>query len=127
MGDECNFEEPRGACLGTPEAPKFVSKDTGDEMKKDDGKPRFELLPPEPLFGLAELYAFGARKYADRGWEKGMSWSRIFGAMMRHAWKWMRGEDFDDETGAHHMIAVAWNAFALYTYYVRKIGKDDRK
>lgn len=100
--------------------------DTGDALRKDDGKPRFDLLPPEPLFALAELYAFGAKKYQDRGWEAGMSWGRCFGALMRHAWKWARGEEYDDESGAHHMIAVAWNAIAIYTYFVRKIGKDDR-
>jgi hypothetical protein len=101
--------------------------DTGDRLRKDDGKPRFDLLPPEPLFALSELYGFGAKKYAARGWEEGMSWGRCFGALMRHAWKFWRGEDYDAETGAHHMVAVAWNAFAIYVYAVRKIGVDDRK
>ena len=100
--------------------------ETGDHLRKDDGKPRFDLLPPEPLFALGQLYAFGAQKYADRGWEAGMSWGRCFASMMRHAWKFWRGEDYDEDSGAHHMIAVAWNAFAIYTYFVRKIGADDR-
>ena len=95
-------------------------------MRKDDGKPRFDLLPPEPLFALADLYGQGAKKYSARGWEEGMHWGRCFGAIMRHAWKFWRGEDFDEETGAHHMIAVMWNAAAIYTYFVRKIGTDDR-
>ena len=103
-----------------------IPHDTGDHMRKDAGKPRFDLLPPEPLFALADLYAQGAKKYSARGWEAGMSWGRCFGAMMRHAWKFWRGEDFDEETGAHHMIAVMWNAAAIYTYFVRKIGTDDR-
>lgn len=103
-----------------------VTTDVGDHLKKDYGKSRLDLIPPEPLLELGNLYAFGAVKYADRGWEEGMSWGRIFGAMMRHGWKWMRGEDIDPETGIHHMIAVAWNAFALYTYSVRNLGKDDR-
>lgn len=100
--------------------------ETGDKLRLDDGKERFDLLPPEALFALSELYTRGAQKYAARGWEEGMDWGRCFAALMRHAWKWMRGEDYDPETGAHHMIAVAWNAFALYVYHVRKVGKDDR-
>lgn len=100
--------------------------EAGDNLRKDFGKVRFDLLPPEALFALADLYTQGAKKYQDRGWEEGMDWSRCFGSLMRHGWKWLRGEDVDEETGAHHMIAVAWNAFALYTYSVRKKGKDDR-
>lgn len=100
--------------------------ETGDHLRKDDGKIRFDLIPPEALFELAKLYTNGAKKYKDRGWEEGMSWGRCFGAMMRHAWKWMSGEDYDPETEVHHMAAVAWNAFAIFTYHKRNIGTDDR-
>ena len=111
----------------TEESNKLAFPDTGDHLRKDVGKPRYDLLPPEPLEALAQLYTQGALKYAPRGWEEGMDWGRCFGSLMRHAWKFWRGEDYDPETGAHHMIAVAWNAFAIYTYIVRKKGKDDRK
>lgn len=106
--------------------PPKLPIETGDKSKLDFGKSRFDLIPPEPLFALGDLYAQGAKKYSERGWEEGMSWGRTFAAMMRHAWKFWRGEEYDPETGAHHMVAVAWNAFAIYTYYVRKIGTDDR-
>lgn len=102
------------------------SGDTGDSLRKDDGKSRVDLIPPEAIEALGHLYRVGAAKYAARGWEAGMDWGRCLGAMLRHTYKWMKGEDYDPETGAHHMIAVAWNAFALYTYHVRKLGKDDR-
>ena len=99
--------------------------------KFDEGKARYELIPPEPFEALAILYTNGAAKYGDRNWEKGMSMVRLFGAMMRHAWKWLRGEtwDTDPQTGAvtHHMIQVAWNAFAIYTLSVRDMSQfDDR-
>jgi hypothetical protein len=102
-------------------------------VKFDEGKARFDLLPPEPLEALAALYAYGAQKYADRNWEKGMSWGRVFAAMMRHAWKFWRGQDYDDDprwaemgVKVHHLTAVAWGAFALYTYFVRRLGEDTR-
>jgi hypothetical protein len=99
--------------------------------KLDEGKPRYELIPAEALEALAALYADGALKYGDRNWEKGMSMSRLFGALMRHGWKWMRGETYDSDpkTGAihHHMIQVAWNAFAIYTLDKRNLKQyDDR-
>lgn len=103
--------------------------DKGDNMRLDAVKEPFDRLPAEFLFALAKHYAAGARKYPQdggRGWEKGMAWGRCFASMMRHAWKWWTGEDIDEETGSHHLIAVIWNAVALYTYHVRKIGEDDR-
>jgi|GEM_PF-2882215 len=108
---------------------RHIPHDTGDNMRLDAGKVQFERLPPEALFALAELYTNACNKYPQdggRGWEKGMSWGRCFGSMMRHAWKFWRGEDYDEETGAHHMVAVMWNAVAIYIYAVRKVGTDDR-
>lgn len=93
--------------------------------KDDAAKDRWELVPPE-ISALVALYTAGANKYGDRNWERGMSWGRIFGALMRHAWKWMAGEEYDEETNCHHMVAVAWNALTLYVYTIRKVGTDDR-
>lgn len=94
--------------------------------KFDEGKPRFDLIPPHALEALADLYRKGADKYGDRNWEKGMAWGRIFRALVSHTWKWWRGEDFDPTDGQHHLIAVAWNSFTLYEYQRRKIGEDNR-
>ena len=68
----------------------------------------------------------GVEKYPERNWEKGMDWSRVFGSLLRHAWKFWKEEDYDEETGCHHMAMVAWNAMALCSYSLRKIGKDNR-
>lgn len=104
---------------------KLQLKTDNTGHKFDGDKDRWELVPPE-IAALVALFTRGAKKYGDRNWEKGMSWGRIFGALMRHAWLWMAGEEYDQETGAHHMVAVAWNALILYVYTVRKVGIDDR-
>ncbi|GAC1500211.1 MAG: hypothetical protein NVS1B6_06420 [Steroidobacteraceae bacterium] len=101
------------------------SEDNGG-LRFNEGKARYDLIPPEALDALAEHYGRGALKYADRNWERGMGWGKCFASLMRHGWAWMRGEDCDPETGSHHMIAVAWNAIALFTYHQRAIGTDDR-
>lgn len=98
----------------------------GQGLRYNDGKPRYDLLPPEALDALADHYRKGAEKYDVRNWERGMPWGKCFASLMRHGWAWLRGEDFDQETGTHHMVAVAWNALALYTYHKRRIGEDDR-
>lgn len=72
-------------------------------VKADGGKARFDLLTPSFLFGISRVLEFGARKYADRNWEKGISYGRVFGALMRHLWAWWGGEDKDPETGESHL------------------------
>lgn len=104
----------------------------GGGLRFNSGKPLHELLPPEAIEALAWHFTQsggprqGPRKYPLRNWERGMAWLICFGAIMRHSWKWMRGEDFDPETGTHHMICVAWNACVLFAYHARGIGADDR-
>lgn len=95
-------------------------------IKYDHGKPAFDLIPPHALEEVAKVYAFGAEKYARRNWEKGLAWCRVFGAIMRHSWAWMRGETFDRETELHHMAHAAFGCLALVEYHYRGLGKDDR-
>lgn len=96
-------------------------------VKHDIGKPRYELIAPEFLHGLAEILEFGARKYDDRNWEKGMAWGRPFGALQRHLWAWWNGEEIDAETGKSHLHHAACCLMFLSAYEARGIGEDNRK
>lgn len=87
---------------------------------------RFDLIPAEPLWQLAEHYGKGATKYADRNWERGYEWSLSFAALMRHAWAFWNGEDIDPETGSHHMAAVAFHAFAMMEWATTHPEFDNR-
>ncbi len=95
-------------------------------LRYDVGKLRYDLVPADGLEALVKVYTKGAETYADRNWEKGMSYSRCFGSLLRHTYKWWRGEELDEETGCHHMAMAAWNALALCVYDLRKVGTDDR-
>lgn len=91
--------------------PKEVT--SGKGYKKDVGKARFDLIPIKPLIMLANLYAKGAIKYAERNWERGMDFGRLYAAAMRHILYWWGGEKYDPVDGQHHLIAAIWNLFAL--------------
>lgn len=90
------------------------------------GKNRYDLIPAYALDELVKIYTYGANKYGDSNWIKGMSWSRFFGALMRHAWAFWGGEDLDRESGLKHMAHAAFCCLALVEY--SKIHKkfDDR-
>lgn len=112
-----------------------VDKDA-PAQKFDEDKARFELIPPESLFALAMVLSFGAKKYAARNWEKGMSWGRVFGATMRHLWAWWGGKaptntnfvlgELDVDTGYSHLWHAMFGVAVLIAYEERKIGEDDR-
>lgn len=104
-----------------------ASKDVWPEGRKDDGsKPRYDLIPPELLEAVAHVLTFGAQKYSERNWEKGMKWGRPFAAMMRHMWAWWRGEKADPETGYSHLWHAACCIAFLVAYEERQVGTDDR-
>jgi len=95
--------------------------------RKDDAqKARYDLLPPELMDGTARVLSFGAVKYGDRNWEKGMHWGRVFAALMRHMWAWWRGEAADAETGMSHLWHAACCIAFLMAYEARGAGVDDR-
>jgi hypothetical protein len=108
------------------ESIKMVEDKKLEGRKDDKGKLRYDLIPVYPLTLLAEVYTIGSIKYDDENWRQGISWKRIFAAMMRHAWNWMAGEEYDNETGQHHLASVAWCAFALIEYEKTHPEFDDR-
>jgi len=90
--------------------------------KLDVGKLRYSLIPTGPLKWLAQLYTVGAIKYSDHGWKAvTKAESRYLDALMRHLEKHRAGEWLDPDTKVPHIIAVAWNAFAICWV---KEGKD---
>lgn len=94
--------------------------------KDDAGKPRHDLIPPELPDAVAQVLAFGAAKYGERNWERGMNWGRPFAALMRHMWSWWRGEGCDQETGMPHLWHAACCISFLIAYENRNVGIDDR-
>lgn len=95
-------------------------------IKHDQDKNRVDLLPFDAVNEVAKVYTFGAKKYAERNWEAGMNYSRLFGACMRHMWAWFMGEDKDPESGLTHLSHAGFCVLGLIAYELRKSGVDDR-
>jgi hypothetical protein len=95
--------------------------------KKDDKLP-MELLPVEALVGYAEVMRMGAKKYEPRNWEKGIHYSRLYAAALRHLIAWYGGEDKDPESGLLHTKHALWNIGALIAFQERnRTDLDNRK
>lgn len=95
-------------------------------LKFDKGKAPWHLAPWDALRAVVMVLAFGAGKYGDRNWEKGMNWSRCYSAVLRHLTAWWDGESKDQETGMSHLWHAGCGVMFLISYEIRGIGKDDR-
>jgi len=102
-----------------------IASDSGAN-RKDTGKPRMDLLDPIALEGIAAVLAMGARKYAEHNWRKGMSWGQCLASLLRHTFKFMNGEDLDEESGLPHVDHIACNAMFLCRYFRSNKALDDR-
>lgn len=105
------------------EKKQLGQKDAG---RFDEGKNRHDLIPAWAIDKLAEVYTYGASKYDDNNWWKGMKWWKVQGPLERHYNRWKRGSIKDDESNCYHLAMVAWNAIALMCYQEWSLGEDTR-
>lgn len=100
--------------------------------KKDNGKPKWELLPFDALEGAVYVLTDGSVRYSPRNWEKGIAYGRVFGALMRHLWKWWMAKvvgetGLDDDSGKSHLDHALCELMFLSAYEKRgKVEFDDR-
>lgn len=69
----------------------------------------FNDKPGQALMELSKHYEQGAKKYAERNWQKGIPVHCYIDSCVRHLLKWYDG--WDDEP---HDRAVLWNLFGLW-------------
>ncbi len=97
-------------------------------IKHDQGKLRYDLVPTDSLKELVKVFTYGVEKYADRNWEKGMEWGRIYGAIQRHLNAFWSGKEINEEDdNLSHLAQAAWGCLVLESYRLRKIGADTRE
>ena len=109
---------------------KYVWEDpvtSVEGMKYDNDKLRLDLLPFDALMEVAEVYSIGAKKYSDNNWQQGIKYMRIVGALLRHLFAWILGEERAKDDKQRHLASVVWCGLALLTYELRGMKSfDDR-
>lgn len=105
---------------------KELSNDGGNKFD-GNGKLRTDLIPVEPLLALSAILTHGAKKYDDNNWKKGIKFSRVYGALLRHLWAHWLGNYEDSDSGMPHI----WHAFCnllflvYYDYHYEDYEKYD--
>ncbi len=95
-------------------------------FKTDTGKTPWHLFPWDAAVAVCTVMQIALSKYPKRNWEKGMDYSRLWDAAIRHLTAWHNGENIDPETKQSHLSHAACCVLFLISYEIRNIGKDDR-
>lgn len=96
-------------------------------LKYDDGKRRWDKFPWLAAGQVMEVLEYGADKYEWDNWQKGMAWTRLWSAVIRHMLAWLGGERCDPESGLPHLAHAATDIMFMITYEIGGGGDDDRK
>ena len=67
--------------------------------RNDIGKIRLDLIPPEALLELGEVFGEGAIRHGDENWKKGMPNSVVINHMLRHLLLYMKGDRDEPHMG----------------------------
>lgn len=128
VGGGNTFKCSRDGLIRTSSRYKLAdSTAKGGGQKLDDGKLPLQLLDPAALEEVAKVLAVGAKKYSPNNWRKGLSYTRVVGATLRHIFAFMRGEDNDPETGLSHIAHAKCELMFLLSYILSKrTDLDDR-
>ena len=100
---------------------EMVTNEAGG--KKAAKKAKFSMLPWEEVWDLAEHFGAGAEKYERDNWKRVDDLTLFEDALGRHFALYMNGEEYDPETGSHHLIAVVWHALVL-VWHLKKQAKQ---
>ena len=98
----------------------------GTGKRFNEGKTRHDLVPAYAQEQYAKVLTFGAKRYNDRNWEKGMKWTSVIASLERHLQAIKRGEDIDPESGLLHSAHIQCNSAFLTEYYKIYPQGDDR-
>ncbi len=93
------------------------------------GIPYMRQVPLEAVAAGAVALEYGAQKYENRNWEKGLPWQQLLDSTRRHLDDFERGmnyDDGDDGSGLHQVCMIMAGAMMLSASVIRGVGEDDR-
>lgn len=88
----------------------YGKEETNQNAKADAGKPQLTLVPRQILFDIAEVRAFGVKKYNDPDNWKKVEIQRYRDAAFRHFMAYLDDpQGNDEESGLPHLAHLACN------------------
>ena len=92
----------------------------------NQGKLRWSLVSWSALAPLVRVLMFGAEKYDDHNWRKGLKYTEICESLQRHLNSFLEGEDDDQESKITHVGHILANGMFLSYMSLFRKDLDDR-
>ena len=90
------------------------------------GKLKWSLVSWRALAPMVRVLMFGAEKYDDHNWKKGLKFTEVTESLQRHLNAFIEGEDDDPESKLSHVGHILCNAMFLSYMSLFKKDMDDR-
>ncbi len=120
-------EADKSGKIDAADALRYMLKSEQSQGKKfDSHKPDMSLLSSIALFKVAEVMTFGKQKYSANNWRKGLAYTRLAAAALRHIFSWLGGESLDPETGCSHLAHASCCLMMLLEFETTRQDLDDR-
>jgi hypothetical protein len=95
-------------------------------LKHDADKAPLDLMPYCALEEISKALGFGAKKYSRGNFAKGLEYSRLIAAALRHINQFNMGEDLDSESGLSHIAHAGCMVVFLLYMIKHRPDMDDR-
>lgn len=95
-------------------------------MRANEGKLKWSLVSMRALEPMVRVLMFGAKKYDDHNWKKGLKFTEVLESMQRHMNAFSDGEDDDRESKLSHVGHILCNAMFLSYMFLFRHDMDDR-
>lgn len=95
-------------------------------LRYNTGKIKWSLVSWKALEPMVQVLMFGATKYDDWNWTKGMKYTEVYESLQRHLNAFIQGEDNDKESKLSHVGHILCNAMFLSYMTIFRKDLDDR-
>ena len=95
-------------------------------LRYNTGKLRWSLVSRKALAPMVRVLMFGAEKYDDHNWKKGLKYTEVTESLQRHLDDFVDGEDNDKESKLAHVGHILCNAMFLSYMTLFRKDMDDR-
>ena len=94
--------------------------------KNDQAKLDYSLVSKNTMDAVSIALMYGANKYKRFNYLAGFKYSRLLASLGRHLHQLQSGEDYDSESGLHHLAHIMANGQMLLDNLAQGTLADDR-
>ena len=95
-------------------------------LRYNTGKLKWSLVSWKALAPMVRVLMFGAEKYDDHNWKKGLKYTEVTESLQRHLHAFIEGEENDPESKLSHVGHILCNAMFLSYMSMYRKDMDDR-